>query len=125
MPEFVDGTVQDIDRRLSELEEEASLLQAARAALLGADRGPGRPRGSSSSSIPQLRRARGPGRPPGRRGSNTRSTQALELVRSQPGISVPQIAQELQIAPNYIYRVMARLVEDGEVKRDGNGWNPA
>jgi len=46
-------------------------------------------------------------------------------VRSQPGISVPQIAQELQIAPNYIYRVMARLVEDGEVKRDGNGWNPA
>jgi hypothetical protein len=27
------------------------------------------------------------------------------------------------IEPNYLYRVMPKLVEDGQVKRDGNGWH--
>jgi DNA-binding IscR family transcriptional regulator len=49
----------------------------------------------------------------------------LELVRSQPGITIPQIAESLKIEPNYLYRVMPRLVADGQVKREGQGWHPA
>ena len=127
MTEFVDATVRDIDRRLSELRQEVGRLEAARSALLGTRRGPGRPPGSGSGSGSTTRRpgARRPGRPRGRRGGNTRANQALELVRTQPGITIPQIAESLKIEPNYLYRVMPKLVSDGVIKRDGQGWHPA
>ena len=123
MADFVDSTVQDIDERLSELNEEVARLEAARNALVGSRRGPGRPRGASRSA--RGRSARRPGRPRGRRGGNTRAGQALELVRTQPGITIPQIAESMKIEPNYLYRVMPRLLEDGQVRREGQGWHPA
>ena len=119
MAGFVDSTVKDIDERLRELKAEVSRLEAARTALVG--RGPGRPRGSRTTT----RRRRGPGRPRGRRRGATRAVQALELVRSRPGITIPEIASEIKIEPNYLYRVMPRLQQDGQIKRDGKGWVPA
>jgi predicted Rossmann fold nucleotide-binding protein DprA/Smf involved in DNA uptake len=131
--DFVDSTVKDIDRRLRELKGEVAKLEAARAALVGSRRPPRRAwrAGSSataSASPPastRRRSRRGPGRPRGRRGGNTRGNQALELVRSRPGITIPEIAAELKIEPNYLYRVMPKLESDGHVKRDGLGWYPA
>ena len=123
MASFVDSTVKDIDSRLAELKQEVTKLEAARAALVGsARRGPGRPPGSATK---RRNGARRPGRPRGRRGGNTRANQALELVNSQPGITIPHIAETLKIEPNYLYRVMPKLVEDGKIKRDGQGWHPA
>jgi hypothetical protein len=141
MAGFIDAAVQDIDNRLKELKEEEARLQAARAALAGTPRrGPGRPPRSSSSSsassasssattTPSKTRAtrtprRGPGRPRGRRGGNTRSAQALELVRSKPGITIPEIATAMKIEPNYLYRVMPKLTSDGLISRQGQGWHP-
>ena len=132
MAGFVDSTVKDIDSRLSELKQEVTKLEAARAALVGGRRGPGRPAGSTSTSTngrsTTPRRTtttrRAAGRPRGRRGGNTRANQALELVRSQPGITIPQIAEALKIEPNYLYRVMPKLAEDGQVSREGQGWHP-
>jgi hypothetical protein len=127
LADFVDSTVKDIDSRLSELKLEVTKLEAARAALVGGRRGPGRPaasNGSSSTRTPR-RAARKAGRPRGRRGGNTRANQALELVRQKPGITIPQIAESLKIEPNYLYRVMPKLVDDGQIKRDGQGWHPA
>jgi hypothetical protein len=126
MAEFVDSTVKEIDSRLRELKEEVSKLEAARAALVGVRRGPGRPPGSRSGSTTTRRRgARRPGRPRGRRSGGTRAAQALELVRNQPGITIPQIAENLKIEPNYLYRVMPKLVSEGQVRREGQGWHPA
>jgi hypothetical protein len=122
LADFVDTTVKDIDQRLNELKEEVGRLEAARNALLGSKRGPGRPRGSSRGV--RAHAGRGPGRPRGRRGGNTRANQALELVRARPGITLPEIAEAMKIEPNYLYRVMPRLVEDGQVRRDGQGWFP-
>jgi hypothetical protein len=122
---FVDNTVKDIDARLRELQDEVKKLEAARAALAGTPRGPGRPRGSSAATTARRRARRGPGRPRGRRGGGTRGVQALELVKSRPGITIPEIAKELKIAPNYLYRVMPGLVKDGTVKREGKGYLPA
>jgi len=124
LPEFVDSTVKDIDERLRSLKEEVSRLEAARSALLGGRRGPGRPPGSGAATA-RRRSGRRPGRPRGRRSNGTRANQALELVRQQPGITIPQIAESLKIEPNYLYRVMPKLVSDGQVKRDGQGWHPA
>jgi predicted HTH transcriptional regulator len=132
MADFVDATVREIDSRIEELREELTKLEAAKAALVGIRRGPGRPKGSTntphtstSASNGHSGRRRGPGRPRGRRGGNTRSNQALQLVSEQPGITIPQIADQLSIEPNYLYRVMPKLVSDGLVKREGQGWHPA
>ncbi len=124
MADFVDSTVKDIDSRLTELRQEVAKLEAARAALVGGRRARGRP--ASTNGTPTRRRTtRAAGRPRGRRGGNTRANQALALVREKPGITIPQIAEALKIEPNYLYRVMPKLVEDGQVKRDGQGWHPA
>jgi hypothetical protein len=125
LADFVDSTVKDIDKRLSELKGEVSKLEAARAALVGGRRGPGRPSSANGASTPTRRRTtRRAGRPRGRRGGNTRANQALALVREKPGITIPEIASSLKIEPNYLYRVMPKLVEDGQVSRDGQGWHP-
>lgn len=130
MSNFVEATVNDIDSRLKELQGEVARLQAAREALVGeAKRGPGRPRGSAKAakaeSTPRRTRASRAPRARGRRGGNTRSAQALELVRKEPGITIPKIAESLKIEPNYLYRVMPKLVSDGLITRDGLGYHPA
>lgn len=125
MADFVDSTVRDIDRRLRELKGEVSKLEAARSALVGSRGRTGRPLAAAATATTRRRARRGPGRPRGRRGGDTRGNQALELVRSRPGITIPEIASELKIEPNYLYRVMPKLVSDGQIKRDGQGWRPA
>ena len=119
--------MKEIDDRLRELKEEVSRLEAARSALVGGRRGPGRPRASRGGSQSTRRRATGrrPGRPRGRSRGGTRANQALELVRATPGITIPQIAEKMGIEPNYLYRVMPRLLTDGQVRREGQGWHPA
>jgi predicted ArsR family transcriptional regulator len=61
------------------------------------------------------------GRP---RGSGTRSKQALELVRTRPGITIPEIAEAMGIQQNYLYRVLPSLQKDGLVRKEGRGWHP-
>jgi hypothetical protein len=138
LPEFVDSALKDIDARLRELNDERSRLEAARAALTGGRRRPGRPAGSAARPTRARSRRRATtaaaattttttrrGRPRGQRGGNTRANQALELVRKRPGITIPQLAKAMRIQPNYLYRVLPRLASDGQVKRDGQGWHPA
>ena len=132
MADFVDSTVKEIDARIREVRTELEKLEAARAALVGGRRGPGRPRGSTTRTTRTTRRTRRTTTTPrrarrtrGRRGGATRANQALELVRKQPGITIPQIAKSMGIEPNYLYRVLPRLQQEGQIKRDGQGWMPA
>ena len=130
MAGFVDTTVKDIDERLRELKDEVGRLEAARTALTSDGSRPAAPRPTHARrSAPRptagaARRGR-PGRPRGRRGGNTRASQALDLVRSEPGITIPRLAEALKIQPNYLYRVMPSLEKDGSIKRNGQGWFPA
>ena len=111
MPEFVDNTVKDIDEQLRQLRDEVSRLEAARSALTGGRRGPGRPRGSATRTTRgrstrgrttrtarTARRATTPARTrSARSGRNTRAGQALELVRQRPGVTIPDIAKAMKI----------------------------
>ena len=127
LADFVDSTVKDIDARLSELKQEMDRLQAARTALVGARRGPGRPPGSGTTRT-RARRTSSNGRRTrrtrGRRGGNTRANEALQLVKDKPGITIPEIAKSMGIEPNYLYRVLPRLASEGQVRKDGQGWHP-
>ena len=142
MATFVDTTVKQIDAHLSELTREVSRLEAARAALVGNGGSPartprrrrGRPRKATTATAAAApsnatTKSRAPGRKPARprarRAGNTRATEALALVKKQPGITIPALATAMKIQPNYLYRVLPKLAADGQLKRDGKGWHPA
>lgn len=50
---------------------------------------------------------------------------ALAAVEARPGITIPEMAKEMGITPNYLYRVLPELAKDGKVKKNGKGWEPA
>ncbi|HUE26690.1 MAG TPA: hypothetical protein VMP89_07940 [Solirubrobacteraceae bacterium] len=116
---------------MSELKQELAKLEAARAALVGGRRGPGRPPGTTtrrrtrSAAAATTTTGRRTRRSRGRRGGATRANQALELVRSKPGITIPEIAKSMGIEPNYLYRVLPKLAQEGQIRKDGQGWHPA
>ena len=60
------------------------------------------------------------GRP---KGSGQRAQQALEAIRKQPGITIPELADAMGIQQNYLYRVMPSLAEEGKVTKSGRGWH--
>jgi len=125
----LDEALDLVKKRLNELDEERKRLERALAELGGTvtHRGPGRPRGSGK---------RGPGRPPKaasaggaprkrRRRSGTRADQAVALVEKNPGISASEIAKQMKIKPNYLYRVLGELEKEGRVKKKGRAYHPA
>jgi hypothetical protein len=127
--DFLDAKVREIEERLQELRpliEEFHRLEAASAALDGVSSPGGAPirrrAGSASTSNGAVRRGRPRG---GRGGDNTRASQTVELVRTQPGITIPELASHMGIKPNYLYRVLPQLADEGKVRRDGKGWHPA
>jgi hypothetical protein len=113
MADAVERARADLQKRLAELKDEQGRIEKALTALGGspARRGAGRPRGSSSNG----RRRR--------RGGASRSDQALELIRQNPGITIPQLAEQMKLKhPNYLYRLLPGLAEQGAIRRDGSGW---
>jgi hypothetical protein len=81
----------------------------------------GRRRSSRSSSREGSSNGNGRrGRP---KGSGTRGKQALELVRDNPGISIPEMADKMGIQQNYLYRVLPSLQKEGLVRKEGKGWH--
>jgi CRP-like cAMP-binding protein len=125
MTDFLDDKKREIQARLKELRplvDEFHRLEAAAAALEGvaasepATRPAPRRRRSAGSSRNGRR-----GRP---RGTGTRAKQALELVQSRPGISIPEMAEAMGIQQNDLYRVLPGLQKDGLVRKEGRGWHP-
>ncbi|HEX7244134.1 MAG TPA: winged helix-turn-helix transcriptional regulator [Solirubrobacterales bacterium] len=121
----LDEALDLVKKRLAELDEERKRLERALQELGGTvTRRPGRPKGSG----------RGPGRPPKaaaagkrkrRRRGGTRADQAVSLVTANPGISASEIAKQMKIKPNYLYRVLGELEKEGRVKKKGREYHPA
>lgn len=127
MPDFVQTAVKEIDEQLRVLKDEAARLEAARAALTGGAHRTGRTtrNGTVQAQARKTSRRDGSAATQLRRRGGNRADQALELVREKPGITIPEIAQAMNIQPNYLYRVLPRLASDGQLTRDGQGWHPA
>ncbi len=127
MTDFLEEKQREIKARLSELKplvEEYHRLEAAAAALDGVSGAkPARttaPRRAARSK-PATTTGRRRGRP---KGSGTRAKQTLELVRSKPGITIPELATAMGIKQNYLYRVVPELVKDGQIRKEGRGLHP-
>lgn len=131
MADFLEQKKKEISKRMDELRpmvDEYHRLEAAHRALEGVNNGGG---GGGSSTRTASQRSsgggggggatRGRGRP---RGSGTRANEALAIVREQPGITIPEMAQKMGIQQNYLYRVLPGLEQDGIVRKEGRGWFP-
>jgi len=112
-----------LERTVRELEGQLKQAEQALAALGGkaTRRGPGRPRGSakkssgSSAGAPRRRRKRRGG---------TRADQAVKLIEENPGIGASDVAKQMKIKPNYLYRVLGDLEKEGRVKKNGRQYHP-
>jgi sugar-specific transcriptional regulator TrmB len=112
----VDQAAALLKERITELEGELAKLQRALASLTeGREgrRGPGRPRGSRSATGRTRTRSRR------RRRGGTRADQAVALIKANPGITASEIARQMKIQPNYMYRVLGDLQKEGKVKKSG------
>lgn len=126
----LDEALDLVKKRLAELDEERKRLERALAELggtvtrrpgrpPGSGRGPGRPRkaaAASTATAPRKRRRR-------RRGG-TRADQAVALVEQKPGISASEIAKQMKIKPNYLYRVLGEMEKEGRVNKKGREYHP-
>ena len=135
MADFLDEKRSEIRTRLKELKplvDEYQRLEAAAAALDGVPANSAAPgatgtavaRRARAQSAPKRAKTNGSGRRGRPKGTGTRGAEALALVRSKPGITIPEIAEQMGIKQNYLYRVLPGLAGDGLVKKDGRGWHP-
>jgi hypothetical protein len=127
--DFLDEKRREIAARLNELKplvDEYQRLEAASQALDGVSARPAAAAsgGTRRRAARSTRSGRGTGRPGRPKGSGTRSKQALELVRTRPGITIPELADAMGIKQNYLYRVMPDLQKAGMVRKEGRGWHP-
>lgn len=108
-----------LENGLAELKEECKRFEAALASLGGkvTRRGPGRPRGTAGKKASGKKRRR-------RRGG-TRADQAVKLIEKEPGIGASDIAKQMKIKPNYLYRVLGDLEKEGRVTKQGRQYFPA
>lgn len=120
MADFLDEKRKEIRARLQELKplvDEYHRLEAAVQALEGV-KPTAAPRQARSTTA-----RTGTGRRGRPRGSGTRSKEALAIVRSTPGITIPELAERMGIKQNYLYRVLPALQKDGMVRKEGRGWH--
>jgi len=117
----------DLEKRLRELEpliEEHAHVRKALDALNGA--GPRARRAATtaptrSRSSTNGRATRGPGRP---RGTGGRAHEALKLVHRHPGVTIGELAKQMKIKANYLYRILPQLQKEGKVEKHGKGYHP-
>jgi hypothetical protein len=130
MADFLSDKKREIEARLKELRplvDEFHRLEAAVHALDGVDGARAR---AATATPARKRRSRasangspGSGRRGRPRGSGTRSKEALAIVRENPGVTIPELADKMGIKQNYLYRVLPGLAQDGLVEKQGRGWH--
>ena len=45
-------------------------------------------------------------------------------MKANPGITIPEMAEQDGHQQNYLYRVLPGLEQDGKVRKEGRGWHP-
>jgi hypothetical protein len=120
-----------VTKRLAELDDERKRLERALAELGGsgsgkkAGRRPGRPRGSTSKSTGSKSTGTAKKARRRKRRGGTRADQAVTLITQNPGITASEIAKQMKIKPNYLYRVLSDLEKQKSVKKKGRTYSAA
>jgi CRP-like cAMP-binding protein len=123
MTDFLTEKRREIEQRMKELRplvDEYHQLEAAVAALNGA-----KPVTRATRKPKAAARPAGTGKRGRPKGSGKRAQEVLALVNERPGITIPEIATEIGIQQNYLYRVVPDLQKQGTIRKKKRGWYPA
>lgn len=131
----VDAARKMLEDRRAELHNELQNIEDAIAALggkaaarvasattRGRRRAPAKP--SPTAAAPAAPSSPKPAPRRRRRRGGTRGEQAVKLISEKPGLTASQIATQLGIKPNYMYRVLGELESEGKVRKDGRKYLP-
>lgn len=119
----------EIDRALRAVESAVGAVSGKISDLVDAGRGavglarskPSKP--AARKSAPKRTTTTAKKRSPRRsRTGGTRADEAVKIVTQNPGVSVSEIAKQMGIRQNYLYRVLNKLESDGRVKKSGRGY---
>lgn len=123
------GELQNIEEAIAALGGKvAKRAESAASKVTGRGRG-GRGRRAAARPAPAAAAPAAPSSPKPaprrrRRRGGTRSEQAVKLITDKPGLTASQIATQLGIKPNYMYRVLGELEGEGKVRKDGRKYLP-
>lgn len=110
--ESVEDLRVSLEGRKAELLSELSSIEEALSAIGGT---------SSGGSVVSMERRERRGHRGRRRAGASRGDQALELLRRRPGQTIPEMASQMGVQPNYLYRVLPRA---GATQDDQRRWYP-
>lgn len=120
MNSIVDGLDALITKAQADRDEAQSNLDALTTAKVALGGQPAAERTEPVAAVsPKPRKGRR------RRRGGSRADQAAKMVADQPGMSASDIAGQMKIKPNYLYRVMADLEGEGRVRKEGRAYFPA
>ena len=58
------------------------------------------------------------------KGSAIHKSRAVEIIKQQHGITIPELATKLGVKQNYFYKALPALERDGKLVKKGRGWYP-
>ena len=125
MPDFLEEKRKEIDDRLAALKpavEEYDRLQDAASALAkvsGSATATATTATKAATAAPTTKR-----RARRRKRTGGRARQALKLIRAEPGIATPALAEKMGVKANYLYRILPPLEQAGRIGKQGRGWHP-
>jgi hypothetical protein len=114
-----DQAVGLLKQRKVTIEDELKRIDKALGHLTpnGKVRRPGRPKKAAPASV-QVKVKR-------KRKGGKRADQAVKLIEKDPGIEASAMAKTMKLKPNYLYRVLGALADEGRIKKDGRKYYPA
>ena len=130
MADFLDEKRREMQERLKELRplvDEYHRLEAAVQALDGVERPRARRRAARAAPRPARRRAparRAPAAAAGPRARARAASRRWSSCATRPGITIPELAEQMGIQQNYLYRVLPGLQKDGHGPQGGPGLAP-
>jgi hypothetical protein len=127
VPDFLDEKRKEINDRLAVLKpavDEYGRLQDAASALAKVS-------GSAPAATAATRATKAATAAPTtkrrsvrRKRTGGRARQALALIRAEPGIATPSLAERMGVKANYLYRILPPLEQAGRIEKQGRGWRP-
>jgi hypothetical protein len=119
----VPSIVDDIRARIEERVSELAPLVSEYEQLMRLKRQLDEEAGASPASRSRVRERPARRRPGGAPRATTRAEQSVALVARRPGITTADIANDMGIDRNYLYRVLPRLEKEGRLVRRDGGWH--
>src|SRR4051794_12203907 len=113
MSEAIESARRVIEKRLNEIEDEASGLRQALGGLGGSTAGPVRPRPGTGTKARKARR---------RAPRGQRQKEVLEAAGKQPGSTAAEVGRAIGISTNQAYALCKRMLKSGELKKKGKGY---